>query len=101
MVKDKLRRKIIISCCDQQEYEDTYRAIYKQLKGLDCYKEGKVEVMKSKMLKEVIVHISKDCEKIALLHIAKVYKWEVIKYVKIYLYYSNLYFISCSYITCF
>ena len=30
--------------------------------------------MKSKMLKEVIVHISKDCEKIALLHIAKVYK---------------------------
>ena len=66
--------KIIISCCDQQEYEDTYHAIYDQLKGLDCYKEGKIEVMKSKMLKEVIVHISKDCEKIALLHIAKVYK---------------------------
>ena len=73
MVNDKLRRKIIISCCDQQEYEDTYRAIYKQLKGLDCYKEGKIEVMKSKMLKEVIVHISKDCEKIALLHISKVH----------------------------
>ena len=29
--------------------------------------------MKSKMLKQVIVHISKDCEKIALLHISKVY----------------------------
>ena len=74
MFKNKLRRKIIISCCDQQEYEDTYHAVYDQLKGLDCYKEGKIEVMKSKMLKEVIVHISKDCEKIALLHIAKVYK---------------------------
>ena len=74
MFKNKLRRKIIICCCDQQEYEDTYRAIYNQLKGLDSYKEGKIEVMKSKMLKEVIVHISKDCEKIALLHITKVYK---------------------------
>ena len=74
MFKDKLRGKVVISCCDQKEYEETYKAVYDQLKGLDCYKEGKIEVMKSKMLKEVIVHISKDCEKIALLHIAKVYK---------------------------
>ncbi|MDD6794275.1 MAG: hypothetical protein PUE01_02510 [Clostridiaceae bacterium] len=73
MFKDKLRRKVIISCFDQKEYEETYHAIYDQLKGLDCYKEGKIEVMKSKMLKEVIVHISKDCEKIALLHISKVH----------------------------
>ena len=73
MFKNKLRRKIIVSCCDQQEYEDTYHAIYDQLKGLPCYKEGKIEVLKSKMLKQVIVHISKDCEKIALLHISKVH----------------------------
>ena len=73
MFKDKLRRKVVISCCDQKEYEETYKAVYDQLKGLDCYKEGKIEVMKSKMLKQVIVHISKDCEKITLLHISKVY----------------------------
>ena len=73
MFKDKLRRKVIISCCDQKEYEETYHAIYDQLKGLPCYKEGKIEVLKSKMLKQVIVHISKDCEKIALLHISKVH----------------------------
>ena len=44
MFKDKLRRKVIISCCDQKEYEETYKAVYDQLKGLDCYKEGKIEV---------------------------------------------------------
>ena len=73
MFKDKLRRKVVISCCDPKEYEETNKPVYDQLKGLDCYKEGKIEVMKSKMLKEVIVHISKDCEKIALLHISKVH----------------------------
>ena len=71
MFKDNLRRKIIISCCDKKEYEETYHAFYDQLKGLDCYKEGKIEVLKSKMLKKVIIHISKDCEKIGLFHISK------------------------------
>ena len=76
MLNNTLRKKFIFECNTKEEYENTYKKIFEQIKDTPQYKNWKIEVMRSKILKQIVIHDSVDCPVINLLFNIQRYIYE-------------------------